>query len=336
MSVLITFFTFLLALIEILYLRLAGALRIHDLPNARSSHKQVTPRGGGIIFPFAWLFYSFWNGFAYPWFTAGLVLVASISFADDLRPIPARVRLGVHLIAFTLCFMQLDVFTFLSTWQVLTAYIVCIGIVNAFNFMDGINGITGLYALALATPLMFCWGDPFGWWQPDNPFPFLIASIVVFGFFNFRKTAVCFAGDVGSISLGFIMLFFLLTLFFGLWVPGGVIPAHSNRNSAGIGPLHWAYFLMLALYGIDVILTIVYRIWRRENIFKAHRLHLYQFLANECRWPHLLVAGLYAGIQTGINWWVLHSDITRLSGLSLLIFLTTVYFTLLAIRRGVT
>ncbi|MBC7777728.1 MAG: glycosyltransferase family 4 protein [Phycisphaerae bacterium] len=317
---------------ELLYFRLARTYQISDQPNHRSSHQQVTLRGGGIIFPLAWLGYSIWNGFAYPYFTAGLLFIAGISFVDDLRPVSAKLRLGVHLLAFTLCFWELHVFELLPWWQWPLAYILCIGIVNAYNFMDGINGITGLYTLALFVPLAFQWGAPLTLLQATNPFSFLIAALLVFGFFNFRKKAVCFAGDVGSMSIGFTVLFLLVARFLGIWASGGPIPERSNSVFVSAGGYDWSVFLFLALYGMDTILTIAYRLWLKENIFQAHRLHLYQYLANECRWPQMVVAGVYAVIQIIINLWIINSSITLWAGLSLLLGLVLTYLIVLLYR----
>ncbi|MDO8368147.1 MAG: glycosyltransferase family 4 protein [Saprospiraceae bacterium] len=317
---------------QMLYLRLARTYNISDQPNHRSSHQQATLRGGGIIFPLAWLGYSIWNGFSYPYFTAGLLLISVISFVDDLGRVSASLRLGVHLLAFTLCFWELHVFELLSWWQWPLAYILCIGIVNAYNFMDGINGITGLYTLALLVPLAFQWDTPASLYQASNPFSFLILALLVFGFFNFRKKAVCFAGDVGSVSIGFTVLFLLLARFFGIWESGGTIPEWGSSEFVSAVKYDWSVFLFLALYGMDTILTIAYRLWRKENIFQAHRLHLYQYLANECRWPHLLVAVAYAAIQTCINLWILNSSVTLWAGIGLLLGLVILYLGVLSYR----
>ena len=324
----------LLFLIELGYLYIADRYNIIDKPNQRSSHTRPTIRGGGIIFPIAWLLHSTWTGWSYPWFTAGVVLIAAVSFWDDLRPVSARVRLLVHVAAFTLLFVELDAFGALLWWGIVPAYVLGIGIINAYNFMDGINGITGMYTLAILMPLLAVYWVvasvmdakiPAGveasysmldmrHWLFDNPLIYMVCAVLVFGYFNFRKKARCFAGDVGSVSLGFIVFFLLLSLFLGKSMKGQ-LPAFDGK-----------YILFLAVYGVDSVLTIVYRLWLGENIFEAHRKHLYQYLANERRWPHLVVAGLYAGVQLIINFWVLSGPVTVWTGMALLALLAGLYY----------
>src|SRR5690606_637064 len=99
----------------------------------------------------------------------------------------------------------------------------------------------------------------------------------VFAFFNFRTKAKCFAGDVGSVSIAFILLFAL----------GALILKTGN----------FIYILFLTIYGIDSVWTIVRRLLRRENIFEAHRSHLYQYLGNEAGVNKLLISSLYTVLQ---------------------------------------
>jgi UDP-N-acetylmuramyl pentapeptide phosphotransferase/UDP-N-acetylglucosamine-1-phosphate transferase len=106
-------------------------------------------------------------------------------------------------------------------------------------------------------------------------------ATLVFGFFNVRKRAKTFAGDVGSISMAVFLAYFMVRLIF-------------EKEQIG-------YLLFFSVYGIDAIVTILYRIKNKENIFKPHRSHLYQYLANELKWPHVTVSILYAGLQLGIN-----------------------------------
>jgi UDP-N-acetylmuramyl pentapeptide phosphotransferase/UDP-N-acetylglucosamine-1-phosphate transferase len=286
-----------------------------------------TLQGGGIVFPIAWLGYSLWNGMAFPFFTLGLLLVAAISFADDVRTIRIRWRLAVQAAAFTLCFQELHVFAFMPVWQWPLLYLVCIGVVNAYNFMDGVNGITGLYTLAVLIPLAIDAGGGFAAWQPDSPFLYLIAAVLAFGFFNFRKKALCFAGDVGSVGIGFTLVFLLLARFLGLWEAGTAFPAAFSPSvlPTASAAYQWPVFLMLALYGADTVLTIAYRLSRREDIFKAHRLHFYQYLANEKGWPHLRVAGAYAVLQLALNLWVVFGRISLVSGIGVLLVLAGGY-----------
>lgn len=141
--------------------------------------------------------------------------------------------------------------------------------------MDGINGITVSNSLAVLLLLAIV-NHQVDFVSQDLIIYSIIAS-VVFGFFNFRQKAKCFAGDVGSVSMAFIILFLLTELIL------------QTEN-----PI---YILFLSVYGIDSIWTIVRRLLKKENIFQAHRTHLYQILANENKTNKILVSGLYGIIQ---------------------------------------
>lgn len=300
--------------IEIFYFKLADKFNIIDKPNERSSHTQITIRGGGILFPIAWIIYSVANGFAFPYFTMGILLVSIISFLDDRMDISSKLRLLIHLIAFTLCFFELNLFSILPWWAIMIAYIISIGCVNAINFMDGINGITGLYGLSILVPIYVYF---FGKTINTHFLMYMILSILVFGFFNFRKKAKCFAGDVGSVSLGYFLIFLLLGFMFHFWQSNQseLILNHSKYNGFDI-----KYILFLSLYGLDSILTIIQRLYLKENIFKPHRKHLYQLLANELKIPHLLVSLMYAILQILISFYLLNNEFSNIGiVLSLLI-----------------
>lgn len=275
-----------LTLFILFYFRLAIQFKIIDKPNERSSHSRITIRGGGIIFPIALLLQAIISSFEYPLFTSGLMLISLVSFYDDLRPLSNKIRLLVHLIAVSLLFMQTDLLTY-PAWIIIPVYILVIGTINAYNFMDGINGITGAYSLITVLSLFFI-----------NEFHISFAlsewlivaalSLLVFIFFNFRRKAKCFAGDVGSVSMAFIIIFFLLLL---------IIKSGDLK-----------YIGLLLFYGLDAVSTIVFRLIRKENIFEAHRSHFYQYLANAKAWPHLRVSTLYMGLQLLVNVIIISSD----------------------------
>lgn len=265
----------LLVVLELLYFQIANHFNIIDKPNLRSSHTHVTLRGGGIIFLLgAWLF-SIFYGFQYPWFLAGLTAIAGISFVDDVRSVPNRVRLLIHFVAMLLLFQEFGILNLESWWMILLGLIFCVGIINAYNFMDGINGITGGYSLAVLLPLYYLnreldFVDP-------NFLLVVLFSVLVFNFYNFRTRARCFAGDVGSVGIAFIVLFAL----------GRLILQTGD----------FSYLLFLMVYGVDSVLTIVHRILLHENIGKAHRKHVYQLMANELKIPHVVVSSVYMGTQ---------------------------------------
>ena len=277
----IYYFVLLLILfvVELLYFKLANRLEIIDKPNHRSSHTAVTIRGGGIIFTVASLLFFVSHGFQYPFFMLGLMLISIVSFMDDVVTLKNFIRFGIHLLSVFLMCYEWQISTIELYWVPIIV-VFTIGTVNAYNFMDGINGITGGYSLLAIATLNYINEYLVTFTSPDL-LVFVGLSLIVFNFFNFRKHAKCFAGDVGSLSIGLIIIFSI----------GQLIIYTNNIN----------YILFLLVYGLDAATTIIFRLIRRENIFEAHRSHFYQFLSNEKRWPHLAVAALYIGAQLIIN-----------------------------------
>ena len=262
-----------LVVAELIYFRIAKHYNIIDKPNERSSHTQITLRGGGIIFWIAAVLYTLFNPSATSgWFLIGITIISAVSFWDDVKGVNQKVRLFFHLLAMSCAFYMSGVFGMFPWWAIVIGYIIFIGIVNAFNFMDGINGITGLYTLAVLLPLIYINERVVNFVDADFLIYPMMAS-VVFLFFNFRKKARCFAGDVGSIGLAFWVVTLLLLL---------MIKTHN---------LIWIGFLFV--YGVDTVCTILHRIYLKQNIMEAHRLHFYQILANECHMTHQLVSVIY-------------------------------------------
>ena len=290
----------LLLVAELVYFRIADKCNIIDKPNQRSSHSTIVLRGGGIIFMIgAWVWSAFF-GFDYPWFLAGLTLVAGVSFVDDIHSLPDSVRLVAQFAAAAMAFYQLDILHWDMWWIVLVALIVYVGATNVINFMDGINGITAGYALAVLVPLgllntnyrelatnlttnysSIVSSD--GVFVDQSLIVAAIIAAVVFCIFNFRPKgkAKCFAGDVGSIGIAFIMLFLL----------GNVIMK--------TGDITWLIFLLV--YGVDGCLTIIHRIMLHENLGEAHRKHAYQIMANELKIGHVKVTLLYMAMQLVVS-----------------------------------
>ena len=267
----------LLFALELVYFRIADKFNIVDRPNERSSHSTIVIRGGGIIFLLAaWLWSTFF-GFHYPWFLAGLTIVCGISLWDDIHSLPDSVRLVAQFTAMILMFVDFGIINLESWWMIILALIVCVGIINAYNFMDGINGITGGYSLAVLVPLIVLNHK----WQFIEMSYLIVAAIacIVFCFFNFRPKgkAKCFAGDVGSIGIAFMVL-----------LPLGKLILLTGD---------FTYLLLLVVYGVDTILTICHRILLHENLGQAHREHAFQILANELKVPHEVVSLAYMCIQ---------------------------------------
>lgn len=277
-----------LFVLELLYFRIADKFNIIDKPNERSSHSSIVLRGGGIIFLLgAWIWSAFF-GFQYPLFLVAVTLAAGISFVDDIHSLPDSVRLVVQFAAMGLLIWQLFIMAgegaFIMTsepWMkigfIAAALVVCVGATNIYNFMDGINGITAGYSAAVLLPLMIV-NRMYNF--IDHSFLLVaLLSIIVFSFFNFRSRgkAKCFAGDVGSVGIAFILLFAI----------GALI--------AKTGDITWLVFLLV--YGVDGCLTICHRILLHENLGQAHRKHVYQLMANELKISHPVVSLIYALIQ---------------------------------------
>ena len=267
--------TFCLLIIELIYFRVAERFNIIDKPNARSLHTDVTIRGGGIIFLVSVLFYFIYSNFEYPFFFLGITTIGIISFLDDIFTLPNRYRLPFQFMAIGLVLYQLYFFQY-PLWVHFIMLIVGVGIINAYNFMDGINGMTGGYSTVVVGALWFA-NNCYIKFVENDFLIFTLLGLTVFNYFNFRTKARCFAGDVGSISIAVIILFLLLKLIL------------QEQNLI--------YILFLSVYGVDSVLTIIHRLFLKENIFKAHRLHLFQVLVHNLKVPHLLMSSTYMLIQ---------------------------------------
>ena len=280
---------------ELLYFRIADKCNIIDKPNERSSHSTIVLRGGGVIFTIAVLVWYFWfavkgegRELEYLPFVVGLLLIAGVSFWDDVHSLPDSVRLVVQFVATGLMLYPLVFAPALAElawgWKVLiglVALIVFVGATDVINFMDGINGITAGYSLAVLVPLLLL-NRGLGFVE-ESLLVVVILGVLVFSFFNFRPKgkAKCFAGDVGSIAIAFIMLFAI------------------GRLMAQTRDVTWLIFLLV--YGIDGCCTIVHRILLHENLGEAHRKHAYQLMANELKIEHVKVSLLYMLLQLAVS-----------------------------------
>jgi len=284
----------LLVAAELIYFRIADKCNIIDKPNERSSHSTIVLRGGGIIFAIAMLVWFVWQMFQdsgfmfqeYLPFLVGLLMVAGISFWDDVQSLPDSVRLVAQFVAMALMFWSMGIMNWSMWWVVPIALIVCVGATNIINFMDGINGITAGYALAVLIPLALL--DTSSMFQVSGFIEqsYLIVAIIgvlVFCIFNFRPKgkAKCFAGDVGSIGIAFIMLFAI----------GKLIVQTADVT----------YLILLLVYGVDGCLTIIHRIMLHENLGEAHRKHAFQLMANELKIGHVKVTLLYMAMQLAVS-----------------------------------
>ena len=283
-----------LLVLELVYFKIADKCNIIDKPNERSSHSTIVLRGGGIIFMLGlWVWciaslvsggftgYQEVSGIHYSWFLAAVTLIAGVSFVDDIRSLPDSVRLVAQFVAMGLMFYQLDILHWEMWWVVIIALIVCVGASNVINFMDGINGITGGYALASLIPI-YILNKEMGFVEESLVVTVILAD-VVFCLFNFRPKgkAKCFAGDVGSIGIAFILLFLI----------GQLIMKTGDVT----------YLIFLLVYGVDGCLTICHRILLHENLGEAHRKHAYQLMANELKIGHVKVSLLYMAMQLVVS-----------------------------------
>ena len=281
--------TVLLLVLELLYFKIADHFNIIDKPNERSSHSTIVLRGGGVIFSLAMVAWAVMMAVQGEWqvvvdylpFLCGLLLVAGVSFWDDVKSLPDSVRLVVQFVAMALMFWSMGIMHWDMWWIVLIALVVCVGATNVINFMDGINGITAGYALAVLVPLVLlnrnhAFVDP-------SFLQVAILGVLVFCIFNFRPKgkAKCFAGDVGSIAIAFIMLFAI----------GRLIVQTQDVT----------YLIFLLVYGVDGCLTICHRILLHENLGEAHRKHAYQLMANELKIGHVKVSLLYMAMQLVVS-----------------------------------
>lgn len=271
------FIFFLLILLEAIYFRVAQRFNIIDKPNERSSHSSIVLRGGGIIFLLSLWIWACVFDFQYFYFIIAVTLIAGVSFIDDIRSLPDSVRLVVQFAAMILMFYQLDILHLEMWWIVLLALIVCVGASNVINFMDGINGITGGYSMASLVPLFLLNRDLH--FMDETLIITVILADIVFCFFNFRPKgkAKCFAGDVGSIGIAYILLFMI----------GNLILKTGDIT----------YLIFLLVYGVDGCLTICHRIMLHENLGEAHRKHAYQLMANELKIGHVKVSSFYMVLQ---------------------------------------
>jgi UDP-N-acetylmuramyl pentapeptide phosphotransferase/UDP-N-acetylglucosamine-1-phosphate transferase len=271
-----------LSLVGLIYFRLAKKLNIVDRPTQRSSHSEVTVRGGGIIFPVSVVFWWISFDFIHSWMVIGLVLIASISFLDDMYSLSRKLRFGFQFLALSMAFYDLGVFDQASYWSLPFLYFVALGIINAINFMDGINGITGLYHLIFFGTIMAI-NEYLPIFDGDLAY-YLILGILAFLIFNLRKKALMFAGDIGSISLAYLVIYFLAQWY---------LIAED-----------WTIILLLAVYGIDSFLTLGQRLLKGENVTQSHRSHLYQLFVNKLKISHVTAAFIFSGLQLILNFFL--------------------------------
>ncbi|MFI2742789.1 hypothetical protein ACG2LH_08625 [Zhouia sp. PK063] len=259
-----------------LYRKVALRYHIFDVPNFRSSHTKPVIRGAGIVFYIAFLWSQFFFNQQNVFLIFGVSLLAIISFIDDIKSLPAWPRLGFQMVGLTSMFFEFP----LSFALFLSVVLISIVIINFYNFIDGINGMLALYSF-ITVGSLYVVSLVYNIAEFKNLLLIIGVSIVVFAFFNFRKNAVFFAGDVGSITLGAILLFIIISLSFQL------------KSPIILG--------LLTVCVADTGLTLIKRIKQKKAILQAHREHVYEQLTDKSRFSHLQISSLYGVLQLIIN-----------------------------------
>ena len=262
-----------------------------DIPNERSSHVEPTPRGGGIaIVVVSLVFYSLIallteQPFSWGYF-AGAVLVAVVSLLDDIYTLSAPWRLMAHSAAAILFLTDrgsvhffylpgLDLSLDLNVAGAVVTFIWIVGLINAYNFMDGIDGIAGVQAVAAAA----------GWmavgWATNSSAAFYLGGALLFSSIGFLihnwQPAKIFMGDVGSAFLGFSF---------------AAMPLLANTGNPTDDLLPAAATFFVWLFVFDTNVTLIWRAFRREKVWRAHREHIYQRLV-QSGMSHAAVSSLY-------------------------------------------
>ncbi len=298
-----------------------------DAPNERSSHTELTPRGGGV-------------GIFAAFIAAGLtlripttflfaaVLISTVSFYGDYIRISVKFRFTVQLVAamlflfpllpslsehFALSYFGFSPFIFFLILALILLFV--IGTANFYNFMDGINGIAGLSGV-IAFGLL---GAYTLYLTPANPYyaalPKLSICIALacLGYlpFNMPRARV-FMGDVGSILLGFVFAAMVVTL------------ARNYDEMICFAGLLFPFYA-------DALTTMAIRLRDHENLFRPHRRHLYQLLANEAGIAHWKVTLLYAAMQLVVGAGILMANAYKLWVMVIFLTVSFVLFTFISL-----
>lgn len=293
--------------------------------NHRSSHTKPVITGAGFIFYISYIFYvisfifSTWD---VPWaLFIGISMLAVVSFIDDLKDLWFFIRLVVQILA--VCLMLYQIYIEFSMEPLamnasiliilaIVGMIFSVGFVNLYNFMDGLNGMMAgitISALSIFALIDFFIVD----FVDDALLIYTAIPTLVFAFFNARRQAICFAGDVGAIVLGFVMVYMLLSL---LMQTGNIV-----------------YIFIFASVYLEAAMTVIQRLLAGQNIFKPHRIHLFQLLCNEHKHHHVKISGFYAlnqlvfgAIIVTMNYYDVNDLIQNLTVIGLFSVETVLYF----------
>lgn len=255
------------------------ARAILDRPNHRSSHTVPTPRGGGLaVTPLALAGCAGWFALAGSspgdWaMLAGAALLAGVSWRDDTASLPPLPRFAAQIVAVAAALATMPHVGFSAGLLPAAAETLLVGLawvwfVNLFNFMDGIDGITGVETASIAVGLSIALPGAVA----TGPLAIVAGCALGFLVWNWHPAKI-FMGDVGSIPLGYVLGYLLL-------------------SGAVHHPAGWAVALILpAYYWADATVTLVRRALAGKAIWRAHREHFYQ-RATQGGWSHARVSGI--------------------------------------------
>ena len=293
--------------------------------NHRSSHTKPVITGAGFIFYISYVFYiisfvfSTWDA---PWpLFIGISILAIVSFIDDLKDLWFFIRLVVQILAVILMLYQIYIEFSMEPFAMnasllmilaIVGLIFSVGFVNLYNFMDGLNGMMvgiTISALAIFALIDFFVVD----FVDDLLLVYTAIPTLIFAFFNARRQAICFAGDVGAIVLGFVMVYMLVSLL---------------MQTANV-----VYIFIFASIYLEAGMTVMQRLLAGQNIFKPHRIHLFQLLCNEHKHHHVKISAFYAlnqlvfgAIIVTMNYYELNDLVQNLTVIGLFTVETILYF----------
>jgi len=272
-----------------LFVRNAHRFGLSDKPNFRSSHDYPVVRGGGFVFGLGWLIVSAIEGSFFNAFNLGLLLLMIIGLWDDINGLSSFIRLFIQFVSVFLMAYFFDLFNIYGIAWACILILMITYLINVFNFMDGINGILGLNAL---TVFYLFFKSGLIEFNTVSAYFVLFLSLISFLFFNFRIKAKVFSGDVGSLSVSFLLI-------------GGLLHLYTTFNPVMNGFMFSAYLLIpVSIFMIDSLTTILHRLMHRENIFQSHRFHLYQIITPTYTNHHLLVSLIYAFFQLAFTYFI--------------------------------
>lgn len=215
-----------------------------------------------------------------PYFIYGILILTLVNVIDDLVEVYYVWRLMIQFIACSFLLMQNNLFY--SYWSPLLL-IVTVGYLNAFNFMDGINGMVSGYSLAILIPLLVV--------LKNLDFSFslsIIIALIAFLFFNFRLKEKAWLGDTGSMGLAFIILNLVFSNFKGYQL--------------------YMFLSLASIFIIDAGITLLQRQLSNENVFTRHHKHFYQYIRDYLNWDVRLISFIYFAVQFSINLILLSSN----------------------------